>query len=124
MINLDFFTKNRLFLISTGLWIVILFTVVTCNTNNSSSNRKLIKSITHSQDSLKSVLKDREKDISILTELVKKTEMKLDTINFTNDILKKKIQKYEKAYSSIYSMSTDDNILFLAKYLSTETSNR
>jgi peptidoglycan hydrolase CwlO-like protein len=124
MINLEFFTKNRLFLISIGLWVLILFVMITCNTHRSTDDKKLMKSITQQQDSLKEVLKGREKEIDDLTKVIKATEMKLDTINFTNDILNKKITQYEKNRISIIGGSVDSNLSYLTDQLAKESNNR
>jgi hypothetical protein len=107
---------------------IILLFIVICiiclfPARNSSDYRKVIKGLTEERDSLKSAVITQETEITALSTSIKASEMKLDTANFVNSILKQKIKKYEKTFVDVRNMSTDDGILFLTKYLSEEAPN-
>ena len=118
--KLPVITKNQLFAIISGALVVFIIVLLLFPVKNSSDYRKSVKILTIQRDSLKSVISSRDKKISDLTTTVQNSEMKLDTVNFVNLILKQKIQKYEKTFVDVRNMSTDDGILFLTKYLSEE----
>ena len=123
MIKLPVIDRNKWIIITNILWIVIAFVLVAFPVRKSSDYRKAEKVFTMQRDSLNKVVTARQQEIEGLATSVKGMEMKLDTANFINNILKGKISKYEKDYNSINTMSTDGNIELLSKFLSEEVSN-
>ena len=115
--------KNQWFAAVSGALIVIIIVLLLFPVKNSSDYRKSVKILTIQRDSLKSVLSSRDKKISDLTTTVQNSEMKLDTVNFVNSILSNKLKKYEKDFILVNTMSIDDNIEFLSRYLSAEAGN-
>lgn len=116
-------TRDQWFLIAIIILVIAIAILIIFPVRNSSAYRKSIKSLTEQRDSLKASIYNQEQLISEQARVVKLAEMKLDTVNFVNSILKQKIKKYEKTYLDVRNMSTDDGILFLTKYLSEEAPN-
>jgi hypothetical protein len=123
MIKLPVITKNQWFIATIVLLVIVILILLLFPARKSSEYRKTVKALTAQRDSFKEVIAGREADINALEILVNAGEIKLDTVNFLNNILNQKIKKYEKDITHVNSASTDDNIIFLSKYLSTETSN-
>ena len=92
---------------------------------NSTDYKKLMESLTQEKDSLKNVILIKEKDIETQLKKVERMDSlqsRINTLEWSRDILKKTIKRNAENYNYIKHLSTDNNIKLLSKQLSSENS--
>lgn len=120
MVDLQKITKNGWILIQFAIFVALLVFISLFRSNRADEYKRSIRTLTEQRDSLRDVVNVRQQSIDSLSLIVDKTNKKFDTINYQNDVLKKKLNKYEKTITDVRYMSIDDNIILLTKQLSEE----